>query len=62
MSEQDDVPFGMHETNLAPWERPYAKRLDVCPTCNGNGCPYCDGPEADYHTMCIPCPDCQGKS
>jgi hypothetical protein len=23
-----DVPFGMHETNLAPWEQPYAKPLD----------------------------------
>lgn len=28
MPEPSDVPFGMHETNLAPWERPYAKRLD----------------------------------
>jgi hypothetical protein len=23
-----DVPYGMHETNLAPWERPYALPAD----------------------------------
>lgn len=29
-----------------------------CSTCDGEGCPYCGGPEADYHTMCIPCDGC----
>jgi hypothetical protein len=26
--EDDDVPFGFHETNLAPWEQPYALEDD----------------------------------
>jgi hypothetical protein len=32
----------------------------MCEPCGGGGCPYCSGPEADYHTMCIECPDCKG--
>lgn len=31
-----------------------------CPTCEDTGCPYCGGPEADYHTWCFDCPDCNG--
>lgn len=28
MTEPDDVPFGMHVTNLAPWEQSYAVPVD----------------------------------
>ncbi len=31
----------------------------VCYDCDGEGCPYCGGPEQDYHTACIPCQTCQ---
>jgi hypothetical protein len=31
-----------------------------CAGCDGEGCPYCGGPERDYHTMCFDCVDCAG--
>lgn len=31
----------------------------VCPNCKGFPCPYCDGPEADYHTLCMECDRCE---
>lgn len=43
-TELDDVPI----------------RSQVCPTCDGEGCPYCGGPEHDYHTACFNCSDCGG--
>lgn len=30
----------------------------ICETCDDTNCPYCGGPEADYHTMSIECSDC----
>jgi hypothetical protein len=32
----------------------------TCPTCAGEGCPYCGGPDRDYHTMCFDCHTCKG--
>lgn len=32
-----------------------------CPECAGSGCPYCGGPDADYHTACSSCPVCGGR-
>lgn len=31
-----------------------------CPDCGGEGCPYCGGPDRDYHTACLPCGRCEG--
>lgn len=40
------------------------RRLYPCGGCSGMGtvCPYCDGPDEDYHTMCDdqPCTVCGG--
>ena len=33
----------------------------MCDKCEGTGCPYCAGPEADYHTWCATCEDCGGS-
>lgn len=27
----------------------------ICLLCEDEGCPYCGGPEQDYHTQCIEC-------
>lgn len=35
---------------------PIARQL--CSECEGEKCPYCGGPDRDYHTMCIPCGTC----
>ena len=32
----------------------------ICPECDGEGCPYCGGPDRDYHTMCFDCAKCGG--
>jgi len=55
-----DVPFGMHETNLAPWEQPYALPVDphekkICPDCLLTPC-RCDPPDAlVIHDAAGPC-------
>lgn len=36
------------------------KEMIDCSNCGGQGCPYCGGPEADYHTMCFDCSVCNG--
>lgn len=35
--------------------------LPICPTCNGATCPFCGGPDADYHSECFPCETCAGR-
>lgn len=57
---------GVHEYRATLTEAGWAeaRRLYPCGTCSGTGvvCPYCDGPEEDYHTMCDdqPCTVCGG--
>jgi hypothetical protein len=33
---------------------------EKCSECDGEGCPYCGGPDHDYHEGCCPCPSCSG--
>ncbi len=47
---------------FADWleENAGAVKCKRCDGCDGGGCPYCGGDEADYHFTCIECPSCSG--